>query len=158
MASIWLAMAVSCNWSNVSYNVYTSVPQEWTRKDTMRFNLPELPFNHKCSFNVGIRYTDTYTYRDIWLLLRHNVEDSLSWQTDTIRCSLYDEEGIPLGKGMAGVYTVESPCFMLSSDGGHQPQVQIVHCMSNDSLRGISDVGLMVQCVPSLVQDKDKKL
>lgn len=157
MASIWLAMSVSCNWNNVSYNAYTSVPQEWTREDTMRFNLPELPFGHMCSFNVGVRYTDTYTYRNICLLFRHNVGDSLNWQTDTICCSLYDDEGAPLGKGLAGVYTIESPCFTLSSDGSRQSQVQIVHCMSSDSLRGISDVGLMVKCVPISGRDKDKK-
>lgn len=145
MASVWLVVITSCGWSNMSYSHFLSVPQEWTWKDTMEFELPELPAGRICHFEVGIRYTETYTYRDLWLLLRHNVADSTLWQTDTLCCPLYSSKGQPLGEGLFGLYTMDWPYTFLLSDGSHQARVQIIPCMRNDSLRGITDVGITVR-------------
>ena len=145
MASVWLAVATSCGWGNMSYSHFSSVPQEWTWRDTMEFELPELPAGRMYHFEVGVRYTETFTCRDLRLLLRHNVADSAHWQTDTLHCPLYSSKGHPLGKGLFGLYAVDLPYATLPSDGSHQARMQIVPCLTNDSLRGITDVGITVR-------------
>lgn len=145
MVSVWLAITTSCGWSNMSYSHFLSVPQEWTWKDTMDFELPELPADRMYHFEVGVRYTGAYTYCDLRLLLRHNVSDSACWQTDTLCFPLYSSKGQPLGKGLLDLYTMDWPYASLPSDGSHQARVQILPCMRSDSLRGITDVGITVR-------------
>lgn len=145
MVSVWLAVATSCGWGNMSYSHFSSVPQVWTWKDTVEFELPVLPAGRMYHFEVGVRYTEIYTRRNLRLLLRHNVADSAHWQTDTICCPLYSSEGLSLGKGLFGLYSLDLPYASLPSDGSHQAQVQIIPCMRSDSLRGISDVGITVR-------------
>lgn len=145
MAGIVLAVAASCHWGNMSFSASSSVPQEWTQRDTVEFALPILSAGCTFHFVVDVRHTEAYAYRDLWVLLRHNVADSLSWQTDTLRCPLYSEEGHPLGTGLTGLYTVEVPFATLQSDGSSRARVQLVHCMAGGPVKGITDVGLQVR-------------
>lgn len=153
MASMVLVMAASCHWGSLSYSASASVPQQWTRMDTVEFRIPApmggaagyLTAGRDFQFVVDIRYTGKYPYRDLWLLLRHNVTDSLNWQTDTLRCPLFSEGGHPLGKGLTDLYAIDVPYATLAPDGDRQVCVQLIHCMADDSLRGITDVGIRVQ-------------
>ena len=145
MASIVLAVMASCHWGDISFSASSSVPREWTRKDTVDFQLPVLKAGRTFHFVVDVRHTEAYTYRDLWVLLRHNVADSLHWQTDTLRCPLYSEDGYPLGKGLTGLYTVEIPYGTLVSDGSSQAQIQLVHCIADSAVVGISDIGIRIE-------------
>ena len=64
MVSVWLAVATSCGWGNMSYSHFSSVPQVWTWKDTVEFELPVLPAGRMYHFEVGVRYTETFTLRN----------------------------------------------------------------------------------------------
>ena len=149
MAGILSAMVTACRWGNLSYSASASVPQSWTRMDTVEFMISDNGFHltagRAFQFVVDVRYTGEYAYRDLWLLLRHNVADSLKWQTDTLCCPLYSQKGRPLGQGLTGLYTIEIPYTTLVADGSGQTRMQLIHCMANDSLKGISDVGIRVR-------------
>lgn len=149
VAGIALVVIASCHWGDVEFHQFRPVAPEWGRRDTLEFGLPLLEAGNRWSFGVDVRYTDAYPYRDLWLLVRHNVADSFIWQSDTLRCTLYDTEGCPLGKGLTGLYSIEVPLAVLSSDGGHQPRVQILHRMADSVLVGIQDVGLKVRSASS---------
>lgn len=155
IAFFCLVITVACRWENLLFSASVSVPQQWTRMDTVEFNISEqlsnistrLTPDRSFRFVVDIRYTRKYAYPDLCLQVRHNVTDSLNWQIDTLRCSLYDGKGKPLGKGLANLYAIEVPYATLVADGGNQVCVQMVHCMADDSLKGITDLGIRVQSI-----------
>lgn len=145
MAGMCLALVASCDLENRVYHQARSVSQKWAFGDTLEFELPIL--SHEASFDmfVDIRYTEEYLYRNLHLLVRHNIEDSLHWRTDTLCCQLRNEAGYPIGKGFAGLYQLEMPLATLVSDGSSCTRVQIMHYMAGDSLVGVTDVGLKLQ-------------
>ena len=148
IACLGLAMAVSCgDWGERMYHHSKSVPIEWTQNDTVSFPLPVLPEGKEFNVCVDVYYTDKYHFQNLWLLVRHNIEDSLRWQTDTLCCTLYNNDGLPLGKGFAGLYQIEVPLKTLQADGSCVAGMQIMHCMTDDSLKGVMDVGIKVSSI-----------
>lgn len=93
---------------------------------------------------MDVRYTEKFPYRDLWLLVRHNMADSLHWHTDTLCCPLFDEEGHPLGNGLLELFQTEVSCTTIISPDSVHTCVQIMHCMADDSLEGVTDVGIRI--------------
>ena len=148
MISFILVMVISCYWSDTLYHQYRKVGDGWTREDTLSFVLPSLPTDCSLHLAVDIRYTDKFPYRYLWLQIRHNLKDSLFWQTDTLRCAMFDEAGHPLGEGIAGIYQLEVPFKNIISVDNLHGSIKINHCLVDDYLNEIMDVGINIvqQC------------
>lgn len=146
MAGMCLVMAASCHWGGTVFHQCRAVDGDgWQRSDTLLFELPVLPKQKEVDFLVDVRYTGEFPYRHLWLVIQSNVTDSLLWQTDTLCCTLYDEKGNFAGTGMAGVYQVEVPLATCIPDGSSCARVQIGHCVNDESVKGIMDVGIRVK-------------
>lgn len=146
VAGMWLVMATSCHWGGTTYHQYRSINEEgWQRTDTLGFELPSFSAQEEVEAFVNVRYTGRYPYRHLWLIVRNNVTDSLRWDTDTLCCALYDEQGRLLGEGLAGIYQAEIPVATWLSDGSGCAGVRISHGMDDDSLSGIMDVGIRIR-------------
>lgn len=144
-ASLWLVLAASCHWDGTVYHQYRAVGSDgWRRGDTVLFELPRLPKGQTMDVRVDVRYTGEFPYRDLWLSVRQNITDSLAWQTDTLRCTLYNKVGYPLGHGGTNLYSVEIDFLSLPSDGSGCAGIRLSHCMADDSLKGVSDVGIRI--------------
>lgn len=146
MTGMWLVVATSCHWGGTVYHQFRAVPEGWSQTDTLLFALPPLSDGaDKGRMFVDVRYTEKFPYRDLWLLVRHNMAGSVHWQTDTLCCPLFDKEGHPLGDGLLELFQTEVPyATVVPPDSGHAC-VQIVHCMADDSLEGVSDVGIRIE-------------
>lgn len=130
---------VACRWNDTVYHSSRSCGNEWSRDSVLTFDLPALG-----SFRseIELRYDKRFPYRKVWLKVEHNLTDSALWETDTIGVELYNESGNPLGKGMAGIYQISVPFMTIPGRGGYKRGMSISHCMSDDYLVGISDIGV----------------
>ena len=96
---------------------------------------------------IGIRYQESYPYRDIWLGVSHNTEDTLTYVTDTLQLFLVDEAGNKTGNGLCGLYQCNLPykAFIPIRTEGSTRTFRIVHIMRDNPLTGISDIGIQLR-------------
>lgn len=57
----------------------------WNKSDTLVYTLPNSIPAGNYEAEIGIRYQESYPYRDIWLGVSHNTEDTLTYVTDTLQ-------------------------------------------------------------------------
>ena len=125
---------------------YQAVPQEgWLCTDTLRFELDEIPHDGWYALTLGVRYTNTLPYDDLWLVMerrqgehyRHRdtlhitalQNDSVNWQSQGI--VLHEREELVTATRFT---TQQMPIELL-----------VYHIMRSQSLTGISDIGVKVQ-------------
>ncbi len=142
VASVMLATAASCHWGGTCYHRYSPVGDGWSREDTVSFHLPQLEAGSAYRLYVDVRHSEAYPYYDLWLLVQHNVADSLKMETDTLQCRLHDADGYPYGKGLTGLYEVEIPSLRVVADGSRSAVVRLSHCMEGGHVDGITDIGI----------------
>lgn len=132
---------VACRWNDTVYHSSRSCGNEWCRDSVLTYDLPTLgPIRSE----IELRYDKRFPYRKVWLKVEHNLNFPTVRETDTIGVELYDKSGNPLGKGMAGIYQISVPFITFSGRGGYKRGMSISHCMSDDYLVGISDIGVRI--------------
>lgn len=137
----FVVVTVACQWNDTLYHNSRSCGKEWSRDSVLSYDLPvSAPF--RCE--VELRYDKRFPYRKVWLKVEHNLTDSALWKADTIGVALYDESGNPLGRGMSGIYQVSVPFMASPAREGYKRRMSISHCMSDDCLVGISDIGVRI--------------
>ena len=70
----WLPIIIlaACQ-NNIIYHSYTPVPLDgWNKSDTLVYTLPNSIPAGNYEAEIGIRYQESYPYRDIWLEVSHN--------------------------------------------------------------------------------------
>lgn len=116
----------------------------WSSGDTLIFALDSLS-QDRYMMNVEVRYTVDYPYQDLWLVVQHNLVDSVHWMVDTLHCQLVDERGTIQGVGLSGLYQLQVPFKEIEvRKGACSPLVRLNHCM-NGVLKGISDIGISLE-------------
>ncbi|MBR4846083.1 MAG: gliding motility lipoprotein GldH [Bacteroidaceae bacterium] len=145
MVGLVLTMVTSCDWDNTVYHRYYAVSDSWLQQEVVTFEFPVLEKGKTCYMEVDVRYSKSFPYHDLWLLIQHNVEDSISWKIDTIKCSLFNDVGFPSGDGLAGVFQLTTPFASLIPDGNSCTRLKVKHYMSDSLLRGITDIGIRVK-------------
>lgn len=93
-----------------------------------------------------IRNTLKYPYADFYLVIRQNMADSLSWQTDTIHMQLADSLGKWKGKGWGNYY--QNECYVKNiklPPHPFQATIRASQGMKDNKLKGISDVGFRIE-------------
>lgn len=146
---VWLSVLglAACQNSTV-YHSYLPVPTKgWERGDTLVYALPSSVPAGEYEMAVGIRYLDAYPYRDIWLSISCNMQDTLHYATDTLQLFLADEAGDRVGSGSGGLYQCTLPYKMSFSirQEGQSRTIRVVQIMKDNPLKGISDVGVRLK-------------
>ncbi|MCD7924346.1 MAG: gliding motility lipoprotein GldH [Bacteroides sp.] len=145
----WLPiMLLAACQSNTAYHSYQSIPLTgWAKSDTIVYVLPASIPAGEYEVEIGIRYQECYPYRDIWLGISQNMQDTLVYTTDTLQLFLADEEGNKIGNGPGGLYQCSLPyraAFKIKQEGNAR-SFRIVQIMKDDALKGISDIGIQIQ-------------
>ena len=145
----WLPIIIlaACQ-NNIIYHSYTPVPLDgWNKSDTLVYTLPNSIPAGNYEAEIGIRYQESYPYRDIWLGVSHNTEDTLTYVTDTLQLFLVDEAGNKTGNGLCGLYQCNLPykAFIPIRTEGSTRTFRIVHIMRDNPLTGISDIGIQLR-------------
>lgn len=102
---------------------------------TLGYEVPDTTAHYEMVLYV--RHTEQYPFQNMWLFV----------DNDTLEFYLADDRGVWLGNGKNGL--IEMPVLLDEnaqiSAGRHTMRVQ--HGMRSESLRGISDVGIVVKKV-----------
>lgn len=139
---------VACHEHTV-YHSFDAIPHSgWNREDTLSFEITLNDSVLPATFTAiaEIRNENNYPYRDLYLRISHNLQDSTVWETDTLHVCLTDERGNWRGKGWGGIYVSEFPLpktCVISATG--KRSVKVTHCMNDTLLQGIHDIGIRLQ-------------
>lgn len=87
---------------------------------------------------LAVRHTDGYPYRNLWLEVSQRI-DSVTTLRDTVNIELCNAYGRWHGNGFGGSYQLAFPLPRAVS----AKEVNIRHIMRVDTLRGITDVGIV---------------
>ena len=145
----WLPILIlaACQ-NNIIYHSYAPVPLDgWDKSDTLVYTLPNSIPTGNYEAEIGIRYQESYPYRDIWLEVSHNTKDTLTYVTDTLQLFLVDEAGNKTGNGLCGLYQCDLPykaSIPIRTEGSART-FRIVHIMTDNPLTGISDIGIRLR-------------
>lgn len=149
------SLLAGCGNDATVYHRYHAVSssQGWKQTDTLAFLIPDTLSGHQYELEIGLRHTEMYPYRDIWMALLHPL-DSLA--PDTFHLELASPEGEWLGKGNAGntyqYSTYAGKLTLLPAD----TLFQLVQIMKDSCLRGITDAGIRLSLTGGIDAQKDK--
>lgn len=87
---------------------------------------------------LAVRHTDEYPYRNLWLEISQEL-DSATTLRDTVNIELCNAYGRWHGNGFGGSYQIAFPLPRAVS----AQEVNIRHIMRVDTLRGLTDVGIV---------------
>lgn len=146
---IWLPVILlaACQ-SNTVYHSYEPIPLTgWAKSDTLVYTLPASIPAGNYEVEIGIRYQEAYLYRDIWLGISHNMQDTLNYATDTLQLFLADEVGNKTGNGPGGLYQCDltyKEIFSISQEGNART-FRLVQIMTDNPLKGVRDIGIRLR-------------
>ncbi|MBQ8520908.1 MAG: gliding motility lipoprotein GldH [Bacteroides sp.] len=147
---LFLLLLSACG-GNISYHSYQPVPNGgWRGNDTLFYPLPDSIEPGNYTVQLGIRHLESYPYRDIWLEVSHNLQDSTTYQKDTLHLYLADTLGDWYGHGIGGLlqYTADSVLEVHLQEKSNGSSFHINHLMNDTLLRSIYDVGIRLQHLP----------
>lgn len=134
--------------SNTVYHSYNPIPTTgWSKSDTLVYTLPASIPAGTYEMTIGIRHQESYPYRDLWMNISTNVKDTSTYTTDTLQLFLADKTGNWNGNGPGGLYQftkLYTPSFTIAQDSASR-NIRIVHIMTDNPLKGISDVGIRLE-------------
>lgn len=147
LACLPVFLLAACQ-SHTVYHSYEPIsPDGWAKSDTLVYALPaSIPMGNY-EMEIGIRFQESYPYRDIWLGISYNTLDTLTYVTDTLQLFLADEGGNKTGNSPGGLYQCDlnyNASFPIRVEGNART-FRIVHLMTDNPLIGISDVGIQLR-------------
>ena len=149
-------LLTGCGNEATVYHQYRAVsPQGWEQTDTLSFTLPDSTFaGHRYQLEIGLRHTENYAYRDIWIALIHPL--STPPMCDTIHLELADTKGKWHGEGNASTFYQFHAQTGEISLSPTDTILQLVHLMKASCLKGITDAGIRLSLTGSIDTQKDK--
>lgn len=137
----------SCDNTRV-YESWKDMPSLMWHKDSahvVAFNIEDSTSFY--NMNVGIRNTNSYPYRNLWLMVDISGPECFCYQ-DTVRIDLADNSGRWLGERSASFYSYVVPLYkkLLFSNAGEYV-LSIKQGMRKDELEGVVSLGLRVETV-----------
>ena len=140
-----VAMAfVSCNRSPIFSQYHHTQLTGWEKNDTLTFNVPRLSSDMKLKAVIGLRITDAYPFKTICLIVDKVVSPDNIIDSDTINCSLFDNDGMSKGRGVS-CYQFNYHISNIQLMKDDSVAIHIRHNMKREILPGISDVGITLE-------------
>lgn len=145
--SITVAVAMafaSCNRSTI-YSQYLHTPLSgWEKNDTLTFSIPRMQTDMVLKAIIGLRITDAYPFKTVCLIVDKAISPDNIIDSDTINCSLFDNDGMSKGRGVS-CYQFNYHVSNMHLMKGDSVAIHIRHNMKREILPGISDVGITLE-------------
>lgn len=148
-----VGLLLSCGKPTLYSDYHSVSPFGWEADSSLSYRFAVTDTLTPCDLIISVRHTQNYPFQNMWLFLEWD-SDSLSSashpiflpQRDTIEFYLADQRGRWLGNGFGQLR--EMPVLYAQSiifpHAGNY-LFRIRHGMRDNSLRGISDVGLQIE-------------
>lgn len=153
--SIITVLLTGCENNPTVFHRYQAIPiQGWKRKDPLSFTIPDTLTGNRYELEIGLRHTEMYPYRDLWIALIHPLD---SFPPDTFHVELASSKGDWKGKGNAGSlyqYALSVGNITLTSA---DTLLQLVQVMKDSCLQGITDAGIRLSFTSRINTQKDKQ-
>lgn len=142
LLTTWVLTA--CDENTVYHSYQSTPPDGWKKSDTLFFNVPVKDSLALLQLSAEIRNESNYAYRNIYLSVSHNLEDSTVWKTDTLLLILADKEGKWNGTGWGSLFQSTLPIGSAIVRHPGNYTFKITHGMQDELLKGINDVGVKI--------------
>ena len=134
------AIMASCK-GNTVYDKYEHTPVSgWEKNDTIVFQVPKATVAGDHQATLMLRTNDSYPFRNLALIVEQKVSPAETIYTDTLKCTLTDEQGNNNGQGLS-YHQFTFPIRTVPLAVGDSLTVRVRHDMKREELPGISDVG-----------------
>ena len=134
----------ACNESTLLHS-YKPLPLEgWDRRDTIRFDLPQVQKDIDATLHIGLRTKAYIGIQDITLAVELLDDTAGIYRCDTVHYPLTDDEGYTLARGV-NTHQYETQQLPFHLKKGKQGSVRIHHLMANETLTGITEVGIKLE-------------
>lgn len=143
----------SCNRKTIYHHYEHTSLAGWEKSDTIVFCVPPVPQSTVLHEEVELRISDRYPFMGLSLVVEHTTLPAGTTpkagkalpaglvRTDTLNCSLVDENGNFKVKGV-GYYQYHFHLTDISVNEGDSLVVALRHAMRRETLPGIADVGI----------------
>ena len=112
----------------------------WEKNDTLTFDIPPLRNGGIYTAELGLRINESYPFTGITLIAQFTDSHGTT-STDTLKCKLIDNDGIPQGKGIS-YYQYKFRIKDMNLPKDDSLRICVRHDMKREILPGISDVGI----------------
>lgn len=138
------ALLNACNMNSIYDESITIEQSKWYKDDLAKFEVSINDTIQLYDFYLNVRNTTDYRYSNMYVFMYTEFPNG-NLSKDTIECVLADIEGKWLGKGWGAV---KENSILLSKDmrfplkGNYEFRIQ--QAMRNDTLSGVSNIGIRV--------------
>lgn len=145
-AIIVLLSITGCQQETVYHRYQPTGENGWLMHDSLFYTLPSQVLPGTFKLNIGVRHTELYPYKDIWIEIGSKGNTT---QKDTFHLHLTDKEGHWHNSTTARLYQcdVDKGTLHLSSQ---DTLLYMIHLMNDSLLTGIHDVGIRLS-LPSRI-------
>lgn len=118
---------------------------EWDVDSTLSFTFDVEDTISVCNLLLGVRNTNMYPYRNIWLMTSVHGPNNILFR-DTVQLALASNSGEWYGKRSASLYSYMVPLYsQLRFFSTGEYTVELQHGMRKDPLNGISSIGFRIE-------------
>ncbi len=135
-----LTVCISCHNDRILNEFKDVNINGWTSDDTVSFDLPKVTRGVDLKTEIGVRVTDTYTFKSLYVTAALLCEGE-EMSHDTLKVDIYDANGESKGWGFPYT-TVATDAPVVHVDSGLTYTYKICHIMSSGTLKGICGIGL----------------
>lgn len=138
-----LLTAVACNRTEVFMHYESTSTEHWYRKDTLAFDVPPLAADGRYAQTLHVRTTQStpYPFTTLYIEVAQTWTDSTAL-VDTVACNFVERNGSATGVALR---QYAFPFRQLERQKGDSAHITLRHVMLQDSVSGISDVGLSLE-------------
>jgi len=113
----------------------------WMHSDSMKFAINPVDEDGEYYMKLGLRSDNIYPYMDLVLVVDRTIYPRQTMKSDTVHFDLVSTNGHSRGNGV-NIYQYLFDVDTLYLDKGDSVSISIRHLMMQDSLKGISDIGI----------------
>ena len=136
-------LSISCERAAILH-VYRHTPSEgWEQSDVLTYNVDTIRHTGDYAFNVGVRTTNAYPYKKLWVIVEKQLSNPLLSEADTLVCNFVNSEEDRDGWG-TNTYQYIFSLGKIHLEEGQTGKISIRHIMRREILPGVSDIGIKI--------------
>jgi len=137
----------SCNRREVYFDFKDIKKMEWSRFDTLTFEIDSAAMKPNTAYNVFIEVVNNgnYPYRNIWFFVQDDFNDTIP-QSDSKQYMIADEFGRWKGTGFGSLYQLSltyKENVRVKDERSYT--IKVVHGMRDEPLEGIEKLGIKIE-------------
>ncbi|NDV66802.1 gliding motility lipoprotein GldH [Bacteroides sp. 224] len=140
-----LLCTLGCTDKTVVYHSYHHIPSyEWNKNDTLLFNIA-IP-DSLCSYRIYllVRTLNSYAYKNLTLNIEYPIGDTITHKKD-IPFQVSPEYNDEYTAKWGGLYQAIEPVYDKYVEKPDTLRFRVNHQMKDDVLKGISDIGILIE-------------